>query len=131
VDDVEIGGYQHKKGSSVLYSSYVTHHMPELYHQPQTFDPYRWETLRPSAYEYFPFNAGPRRCLGAEFAMMEMKITLAILLQKYHFTLIPNQRIDRVGMTGSLPRHGIKMRSGPPGRKNTKVSVKGNIHHIV
>jgi cytochrome P450 len=42
--------------------------------------------------------------------MMEMKITLAILLQKYHFTLIPNQRIDRVGMTGSLPKHGIKMR---------------------
>ena len=63
--------------------------------------------------------------------MMEMKITLAMLLQKYHFTLIPNQRIDRVGMTGSLPRHGIKMRIGPPGRKNTKVSVKGNIHHIV
>ena len=131
VDDFEIGGYQHKKGSSVLYSSYVTHHMPELYHDPQKFDPYRWETLKPSAYEYFPFNAGPRRCLGAEFAMMEMKITLATLLQKYHFTLIPNQRIDRVGMTGSLPKHGIKMRIDPPGRKNTKVSVKGNIHHIV
>lgn len=131
VDDFEIGGYGHKKGSSVLYSSYVTHHMPELYGDPQKFNPYRWETIKPSAYEYFPFNAGPRRCLGAEFAMMEMKITLAMLLQKYHFTLIPNQRIDRVGLTGSLPKYGIKMKIEQPGRKFSKVPVKGNVHNLV
>jgi cytochrome P450 len=131
VDNFELGGYEHKKGSSVLYSSYVTHHMPELYHEPQKFNPYRWEIIRPSAYEYFPFNAGPRRCLGAEFAMIEMKITLAILLQKYHFSLIPNQRIDRVGMTGSLPKYGIRMRIDRPDRNNTKVPVRGNIHKLV
>jgi cytochrome P450 len=130
-DNFEIGGHQHQKGSSVLYSSYVTHHMPELYSDPQKFNPYRWETIRPSAYEYFPFNAGPRRCLGAEFAMMEMKITLASLLQKYHFTLIPNQRIDRVGMTGSLPKYGIKMRIDQRGEKFEKVRVRGNIHNVV
>ena len=131
VVDFEIGGYQHRKGSSVLYSSYVTHHMPELYNDPQTFNPYRWETIKPSAYEYFPFNAGPRRCLGAEFAMMEMKITLAMLLQKYHFTLIPNQRIDRVGMNGSLPKYGIKMWIDQPGGKNPKIPVRGNVHKLV
>jgi len=131
VDDFELGGYHHVKGSSVLYSSYVTHHMPEIYHDPQAFNPYRWETIKPSAYEYFPFNAGPRRCLGAEFAMMEMKITLAILLQKYHFALIPNQRIDRVGMTGSLPKHGIKMKIDKPGETSIKVPVRGNIHNLV
>jgi len=130
-DDFEIGGHQYQKGSSVLYSSYVTHHMPELYADPQKFNPYRWETIRPSAYEYFPFNAGPRRCLGAEFAMMEMKITLASLLQKYNFTLIPNQRIDRVGMTGSLPKYGIKMRIDQRGEKFEKVRVRGNIHNVV
>ena len=131
VDDFELGGYQHRKGSSILYSSYVTHHMPELYPDPQTFNPYRWETIKPSPYEYFPFNAGPRRCLGAEFAMMEMKITLAILLQKFHFTLIPNQRVDRVGLTGSLPKHGVKMRIDQFGGEFNKVPVKGNIHKLV
>ena len=131
VDDFEIGGYQHQKGSSVIYSSYVTHHMPELYKDPQTFNPYRWETIQPSPYEYFPFNAGPRRCLGAEFAMMEMKITLAILLQKYHFTLLPNQRIDRTGVTGSLPKYGVKMRIDPLGGKMSRILVRGNIHHVV
>jgi cytochrome P450 len=130
-DDFEIGGYEHRKGNSVIYSSYVTHHMSELYQHPQRFNPYRWETIRPSLYEYFPFNAGPRRCLGAEFAMMELKITLAILLQKYHFALLPNQRVDRIGMTGSLPKHGIKMRIDPSRGTLQKVSVRGNIHRLV
>lgn len=129
--DFEIGGFQHSKGSSVLYSSYVTHHMPEIYQDPQRFDPSRWERIKPSPYEYFPFNAGPRRCLGAEFAMMELKITLAMLLQQFHFSLVPNQRIDRVGLTGSLPKHGIKMRISPPGGKDDKVFVRGNIHNLV
>jgi cytochrome P450 len=131
VDDFEIGGYQHKKGSSVLYSSYVTHHMPELYKDPEKFDPYRWETIKPSPYEYFPFNAGPRRCLGAEFAMMEMKIALAMLLQKFHFTLIPSQRIDRVGLIGLRPRYGIKLQIDQPGGKFSKVPARGNIHKLV
>lgn len=131
VEDFELGGYHHPEGSSVIYSSYVTHHMPEIYEKPQSFDPFRWETLKPSPYEYFPFNAGPRRCLGAEFAMMEMKITLAILLQKYHFTLMPDQRIDRVGLTGSLPKHGIRMRIDKRGKKFSKVAVRGNIHKLV
>jgi cytochrome P450 len=131
VEDFELGGYHHPKGSSVIYSSYVTHHMPEIYEKPQSFDPFRWEMVKPSAYEYFPFNAGPRRCLGAEFAIMEMKISLAILLQKYHFTLMPDQRIDRVGLTGSLPKHGIRMRIDKRGGKFSKVAVRGNICKLV
>jgi hypothetical protein len=63
--------------------------------------------------------------------MMEMKITLAILLQKYHFTLLPNQRIDRTGMTGSLPKYGIKMRIDPLGGNFSRIPVRGNIHHVV
>jgi len=62
---------------------------------------------------------------------MEMKISLAILLQKYHFTLMPDQRIDRVGLTGSLPKHGIRMRIEKRGAKFSKVPVRGNIHKMV
>ncbi|HEX6034476.1 MAG TPA: hypothetical protein VFY83_08575, partial [Anaerolineales bacterium] len=58
-------------------------------------------------------------------------ITLAILLQKYHFTLLPNQRIDRVGMTGSLPKYGIRIRLDKVGERFTKHPVKGNIHNVV
>jgi cytochrome P450 len=130
-DEFEIGGYPHRKGSSLIFSSHITHRLPEIYADPHRFNPYRWETIRPSAYEYFPFNAGPRRCLGAEFAMMEMKIALAMLLQKFHFSLVPNQRIGRVGLTGSLPKYGIKMKIDQRGGKFSKVPVKGNIHNLV
>jgi cytochrome P450 len=127
----ELGDYHFEKGSSVIYSSHITHRIPEIYEEPYKFNPYRWEKIKPSPYEYFPFNAGPRRCLGAEFAMMELKITLAILLQLFHFSLIPGQRIDRTGLTGSIPKHGIKMKLSPPDRIFTKIPVMGNIHRLV
>jgi cytochrome P450 len=131
MEPFELGGYHFAKGSSVIYSSHVTHRMPEIYEDPYKFDPYRWEKIKPSPYEYFPFNAGPRRCLGAEFAMLELKITLAILLQRFHFSLVPGQRIDRTGLTGSIPKYGIKMKLGQPDQVFTKVPVRGNIHRLV
>ncbi len=115
----------------MIYSSHVTHRMPEIYADPYRFNPYRWETIKPSPYEYFPFNAGPRRCLGAEFAMMELKITLAILLQRFHFSLVPGQHIDRTGLTGSIPKHGIKMKLGDKNDQTENVPVRGNVHQLV
>jgi hypothetical protein len=44
---------------------------------------------------------------------------------------MPGQRIDRVGLTGSLPKHGVRMRIEKRGAKFSKVPVKGNIHKIV
>ena len=131
LEPFELGGFHFEKGSSVIYSSHVTHRMPEIYANPYKFDPYRWETIKPSPYEYFPFNAGPRRCLGAEFAMMELKITLAILLQSFRFSLVPNQRINRIGLTGSIPKNGIKMKLNPMNEAFTKMPVSGNIHRLV
>ena len=105
--------------------------MPEIYEDPYKFNPCRWEVIKPSPYEYFPFNAGPRRCLGAEFAMMELKIALAILLQRFRFSLISGQRIDRIGLTGSIPKRGIKMKLEEPGGKFVKAPVNGNVHGLV
>lgn len=126
-----LGPYRMDAGSKVIYSSHVTHRMRDIYEHPHIFHPLRWERIRPSAYEYFPFNAGPRRCLGAEFAMMELMITLAILLQRFRFTLLPNQHIDRIGLTGSIPRYDIKVRLEKRDTPLTKVPVRGNVHRLV
>ena len=131
VAPLALGPYWLNAGSKVIYSSHVTHRLPELYDDPYRFHPRRWERLKPSPYEYFPFNAGPRRCLGAEFAMMELMITLAILLQRFRFTLLPNQRIDRIGLTGSVPKYGIKARLESMDRPIIKVPVRGNVHQLV
>ena len=131
IEPFELGGYQHDKGNVVIYSAHVTHHMPEIFKDPDKFIPGRWFDIRPSAYEYFPFSAGPRRCLGAEFAMIEIKIVLATLLQRYRLTLLPGQRIDRVGIAGSLPKHGIKVRVEAQDRAFEITPVRGTIHRLV
>ena len=131
MEPFEMGGYEFPKGSSVIYSSHVSHRLPEIFADPYQFNPYRWESIKPSPYEYFPFNSGPRRCLGAEFATLAMKITLGILLQRFRFTLIPGQRIERVGFTGSLPKYGIKMKIDGLNGKFEKTPMKGNIHRLV
>jgi cytochrome P450 len=64
----------------VIVSHYVTHHMPELYPDPERFDPARWFGMRRSPYEYLPFSAGPRTCIGINFANAAMKLALAMIL---------------------------------------------------
>jgi len=63
--------------------------------------------------------------------MLELKITLAILLQRFRFTLLPNQRIDRVGLTGSIPKQGIKARLDRPNENFIRVPVAGNIRKLI
>ncbi|MDQ3930389.1 MAG: cytochrome P450, partial [Chloroflexota bacterium] len=62
------GQYDIPKGTSILWSPAVVHRRPDLYPEPNAFKPERWSAIDPSPYEYMPFGAGPRRCLGATFA---------------------------------------------------------------
>ncbi len=68
----EVGGYRLPAYSSVLLSAYVTHRHPEFWEDPERFDPDRFTPERVAerpALAYFPFGAGPRMCIGGEFAM--------------------------------------------------------------
>jgi cytochrome P450 len=93
-NDVELLGHTVPAGAEVLVSLYQTHRVPEVFAQPTRFWPERWETLKPTAYEYNPFSAGPRTCIGAAFATMEIKIVLAMIFQRYRFALVP-QTVNR------------------------------------
>lgn len=114
-------------GQNVMYSAQIAHRNPGIFPQPDRFFPERWETARPTAYEYFPFSAGPRLCLGAGFAMLAMKLTLGVLLQSYYPRLQPGSRIDRVGLIGSLPRGGMRMELTEPGTTTAPKIPRGNI----
>jgi cytochrome P450 len=105
----ELGGYFLPQGTEVFVSIYQTHQMPELYPQPEVFSPQRWETINPTIYEYNPFSVGPRLCIGAGFAMMEIKIVLAMLLQRYRLQLMPKVKIDPVGMIVLASKYGMPM----------------------
>jgi cytochrome P450 len=107
-DDTELLGHHIPAGAEVLVSLYETHRMPELFPNPLRFSPERWETATPTPYEYNPFSAGPRTCIGNAFATMEIKIVLAMILQRYRMALVP-QRVDRFAELVLAPK-SLRMR---------------------
>ena len=80
---IEIGGYRYPAGIVLLASAYLVHHDPELYPEPDAFRPERFLDKQPGTYTWIPFGGGRRRCLGASFAIEEMKIVLRAVLGRY------------------------------------------------
>ncbi|HJZ50242.1 MAG TPA: cytochrome P450 [Roseiflexaceae bacterium] len=131
VQPFAMGGYEFPAGTKVMYSEYITHHMAELYPQPERFLPSRWAGPAPAPYAYLAFLAGPRRCLGAEFAMLEMKIALSLILQRFRLALPDQARIDRAVRFTLVPKDGMPMHVLGQDRQFRKVSVRGTIHDLV
>ena len=92
----EIGGYRIPARSTVIVSPFVTHRHPDFWEQPELFDPDRFTpervAQRPKG-AYFPFLGGPHQCIGNEFAMLEMCLIVAMVLQRFDVELLPDQAI--------------------------------------
>ena len=130
-EPTRLGNYDVAKGTNILWSPAVTHRIPELYPDPQRFDPSRWQKIDPSPYEYLPFGAGPRRCLGATFAMMELKLTLGMLLPRYRLALAPGAPVNISRSPLAAPRNGLPMLLAASGVKIAPQEVRGNIRQLV
>ena len=106
-------GYTFQAGDIVMYSPYVSHRMPEQFSDPEVFRPERFDPVSGEKHPpgaFIPFGAGPRTCLGAPFAMMELKTVLAMILQRFRLALVPNQRVEATVRTTLQPRYGLLMR---------------------
>ncbi len=81
-------GHRLPPGAVVLVSPYATHHSPDLWPEPDRFDPERFSDPLPGGHRYawFPFGAGPHACVGAQLAMVEATLGLAVLLQRFTLT---------------------------------------------
>jgi cytochrome P450 len=80
VQPVEIGGWTYPAGCAVVPNAYLLHHDPDVYEHPYEFRPERFLETPPGTYTWIPFGGGRRRCLGASFAMLEMKMVLRSVL---------------------------------------------------
>jgi cytochrome P450 len=130
--DSELGDYRIPAGSEVLSSIYHTHRVPDLYSEPLRFWPERWATLDPGPYAYNPFSAGPRMCIGATFALFEIKVVLSLLLQRFRLELVPNQRIDRYFGITLAPTPRVLMKIQRTDRAFARrAPVHGNVHGMV
>jgi unspecific monooxygenase len=107
---VELMGYKLSPGTAIFGSVYLTHHRPDLYPEPKQFKPERFLERQFSPYEFLPFGGGNRSCIGANLAVMEIKLVLATVLLRYQLTLADNQpeKLQGRGVV-LIPAKGVRM----------------------
>jgi cytochrome P450 len=106
-----LGNYYLPANALILVSYHGVHHNPRVWDNPEVFDPERFAPERMAGqhpFAYVPFSAGPRKCAGDEFALMEGPLVMAMMLQRYNLNLLSNQTFAAgIGAT-MRPRHGVK-----------------------
>lgn len=112
IADDEILGVAIPAGTVVSISPYVLHRRPNLWINPDAFDPSRFlGAARASIdrFAYIPFGAGPRVCIGATFSLQEAVVTLANLLRAFRFKLVEGHPVEPRQRVTLRPRAGMKM----------------------
>jgi cytochrome P450 len=130
-EDAELAPYFIPRRTRIWFSHYVTHHMPELFSEPEKFRPDRWPSTSAAAGVYFPFGAGARYCVGADFARFVLKASLATLLPRWRFMVVPNARIDRRVTITLSPKYGMPMLLARQDRRFEASPIRGNIREMV
>lgn len=106
-----LGGYDLPAGTTVAANIFLAHRNPDVYPEPELFRPERWLGVQPDPASWLPFGGGLRRCIGAAFALYEMKIVLATILSSCEFELAQRTpaRIMRRAIT-FWPEGGTRVR---------------------
>src|SRR5581483_5234329 len=107
------------------------HRDPSVFAAPNRFDPKRWASLRPDPYQYVPFSAGPRLCLGMSFGLLELKLAVSRALRRFRFSVVPGAEVDGIIQLTLRARRGIPMTVHPQDRAFAAAPVRGNIHRMV
>ena len=90
---VEIAGWRFEPGISLVLCMFLAHRDETLYPEPERFRPERFLERQYAPYEFLPFGGGLRHCIGASFALYEMKLVLATLLRRFRLTLARRGRL--------------------------------------
>ena len=88
---VKIGDFEYPAGVALLASAFLVHLDPGVYPEPYAFRPERFFGRSPGTYTWIPFGGGRRRCLGASFALQEMKIVVRAVLSRYKIAPVRTQ----------------------------------------
>ncbi len=111
--DVEIEGVLIPAGTIAVVPIYTVHRHRRYWVDPDRFDPSRFspeQTAKRTRYQFLPFGAGPRICIGAAFAMIEATIMLATFVRAARFEVPPGYRPQPSGQLFLFPKNGMLMR---------------------
>ncbi|KAK6185816.1 hypothetical protein SNE40_007964 [Patella caerulea] len=112
--DVQVSGKTLPKDTMIVVSIYGVHHNLTLWEdslkfQPERFSPDNIDKIDPFA--FLPFSAGPRNCIGQNFAMHEIKVLLVKVLKRFHLELDPNHPVRKIEGLVMKAEHGIKIKA--------------------
>ncbi len=129
---VQLGPFDLPRGTPIVFTPLVTHHLEEFYPEPKRFLPDRWLTHKPGAYEYIPFGGGPRMCIGGPLAMEILRVSLPAITSRFRLALEPGATVD-AEVVGTMlnPRHPMPMELAPAGEGYQWSPMHGNIHELV
>ena len=107
-----LGGFRLPRGWLAFVIPYALHRHPRYWPNPESFDPERFSPERSAdrpKFVYLPFGAGPRRCIGDQFALIETHLTLATFAQSYRLHLVPGHTVNPWPLITLRPRFGMPM----------------------
>jgi cytochrome P450 len=110
--DDRLGGFRLPRGWLAFVVPYVLHRLPAFWKDPELFDPERFLSERSAErpkFAYIPFGAGPRQCIGNQFALIETQLSVATFAQSYRLQLQPGHRVDTWPLITLRPRFGMPM----------------------
>jgi cytochrome P450 len=129
---VQLGPLFLPRGTGIVFTPLVTHHLAEIYPLPEKFLPDRWRTLRPSPYAYHPFGGGPRLCIGGPLATAIIRIALRMILSRFRLSMVPGADVGvHVESTMLVPTNGLPMRIHTPDGQFASSPIAGRVHELV
>ncbi len=109
-------GYPIPVGALVIISPYVVHRLPDFWERPQSFNPDRFdpnEENKRHRFAYIPFGAGPRLCIGSNFAIVEAQLIIAMITQRYSMERVAGIETHADALVTLRPHAGLPMRLTP------------------
>ncbi|GAB2712930.1 cytochrome P450 [Nocardia thraciensis] len=107
--DTRLGGYPVAEGTTVVYSPYLIHRRPDLYDNPERFDPDRWLPGRTTPKDgYIPFGGGARTCIGEQFGTIEAVLALATIVSRWRLQALPGHSL-KPAPAGTLGPRGLRL----------------------
>ena len=106
----DFGGHVLPARAYVGIIPYALHRHPDFWQDPERFDPDRFQPHRGEGrhpYSYLPFAAGPRTCIGAGMAMLEIQLVLAQIVQRFRIHIVPDHPVETMAKVTLKPRYGI------------------------
>lgn len=113
IDDDRIGNYRLPAGSDVFVSPYLVHRHPGFWDDPETFRPERFDTPRSHRHASIPFAAGPRACIGEQFALAEMTLHVVLVARHFRLGYVSERPIAVEAQVNLRTRNHLRMRVIP------------------